>query len=107
MKEVRYPVRLTQLEAKRFKEIESLDIKRSHYVRGSIKALVDVIDECERLGYTIKDDHDLLDMVKLVHKHAVIAVASSYFKKYYEKLSAVVSKRIKEIQNNEIPFDYE
>lgn len=107
MKDYRYPIRLTEIESKRFKEIEELGLKRSHYMRGAIKALCDIIDESERLGYTFKDEHDMLDMIKLVLHPAIIAVSTSYYRDYYNKVTAVVNKKIREERNNEIPFDYE
>jgi hypothetical protein len=104
MKSKRYPIRLTEVEADRFQDMEEIGIKRSFYVRGSIKAVVDVIEECELQGLYIRSDVEFLDIVKLVFKEAVLASKTKYYKEYYEKLRGVVTKKRKEMLNNEIPF---
>lgn len=105
MKNKRYPVRLTEVEANRFKELEEIGLKRSIYVRGSIKAAVDLVEECEEQGLIIRDSNHFMDVLKLVIKEAVIASKEKYYKEYHDKLRAVVSKKIKEQNNNEIPFE--
>jgi len=107
MKNKRYPIRLTEVEAIRFQNMEEIGIKRSFYVRGSIKVAVDVIEEAELQGLIIRNDVEFLDIVKLVFKEAILASKTKFYKEYYEKLRAVISKKRKEQINNEIPFDNE